>query len=205
MESFDRGHLLFGLVFTWLAGMGRYWDNPRAGWLQHLGVGSLVYVLVLSALLWLILRPVVGRQLSYAKLLTFVSLTSPPAILYAIPVERFTDLPTAQGLNIGFLAVVATWRVALLLFYVIRGLQLRIGEAVVVTLLPLTLIVSALTALNLQHVVFRIMGGLAEEERTAHDGAYATVVMLTILSVYAFVPLLFCYGFVVLRRWRERR
>ena len=50
-------HLLVGLLFTWIAGMARYWDSPRAHRAQHLGLGSLVYVLVLSAFLGLLLMP----------------------------------------------------------------------------------------------------------------------------------------------------
>src|SRR3712207_7552248 len=45
--------LAFGLACTWLVGVGRYWDNPRASLLQHLGVGSVVYVFALALLLWL--------------------------------------------------------------------------------------------------------------------------------------------------------
>ena len=33
-------HLVFGLVCAWLAGMGRYWDDPGAHLLQRLGDGS---------------------------------------------------------------------------------------------------------------------------------------------------------------------
>ena len=31
-----QAYLAFGLLFTWLAGVGRYWDNPRAGLWQQL-------------------------------------------------------------------------------------------------------------------------------------------------------------------------
>ncbi len=30
-------HLVFGLVFTWLAGMGRYWDSPHPHIVQSMG------------------------------------------------------------------------------------------------------------------------------------------------------------------------
>ncbi len=49
-----------------------------------------------------------------------VCLTAPPALLYAIPVERFFDAATARNINTGFLAFVAAWRVALLAFYLMR-------------------------------------------------------------------------------------
>ena len=41
-------YLTVGLGFTWLAGIGRYWDNPRAEWWQHLGFGSVIYVFALA-------------------------------------------------------------------------------------------------------------------------------------------------------------
>jgi hypothetical protein len=47
-----RAFLIFGLFFTWLAGVGRYWDNPRADLWQSLGLGSLVYVFVLALMIW---------------------------------------------------------------------------------------------------------------------------------------------------------
>lgn len=59
---------------------------------------------------------------SYWEMLTFVCLTSPPALLYAIPVDQFLSLEVARNINLIFLAVVAAWRVALLIFYLRRGL-----------------------------------------------------------------------------------
>jgi hypothetical protein len=53
-KRFGTWYLGFGLVCTWLAGIGRYWDNPRAELWQWLGFGSLVYVFILAGLLWLI-------------------------------------------------------------------------------------------------------------------------------------------------------
>src|SRR5712671_2538046 len=66
-------HLAFGVLCTWLVGMGRYWDNPRVGLLQHAGIGSVVYVFVLSMLLWLIVLPLKPKDWSYFRVCTFVS------------------------------------------------------------------------------------------------------------------------------------
>lgn len=133
-RSFNRSHLILGLVFTWLVGMGRWWDDPGANLLQHLGVGSVVYVFVLAGLLWLVVRPFSPENWKYCHVLTFVALTSPPAILYAIPVERFTELSTAREINVWFLATVAAWRVALLFFYLRRSARLTLFAVVVATL-----------------------------------------------------------------------
>lgn len=177
-----RAYLLFGLAFTWLAGIGRYWDNPRAQLWQSLGLGSLVYVFVLALIIWALLAPLKPRNWSYRNVLLFVTLTAPPAVLYAIPVERFMAADSAVLVNIWFLAVVASWRVALYAVFLRRAAGLSYPAVIVGTLLPLTIIVVALTVLNLEHVVFKIMGGLREDEKSANDGAYTVVIFLSVLS-----------------------
>ena len=190
----NRRHLALGLICTWLVGMGRYWDNPRVGWLQHLGVGSIVYVFILALFLWLIIWPLRPRNWSYFRVLTFVSLVSPPAILYAIPVERFVSLDTANSVNAIFLAIVAIWRVALLIFFLKRLGELDWFSIVVATLLPLTLIVVTLTVLNLDQVVFNIMGG--RHDPSPNDAAYLILVLLSWLSIYLFIPLVVAYAII---------
>ena len=172
--------------------MGRWWDDPEAHLLQHLGLGSLLYVFVLAFLLWLLIKPLGPQDWSYQGVLTFVALTSPPALLYAIPVERFLDLDTARQINVWFLAFVAAWRVGLLAFYLRRLARLPWYSVIVATLLPLTVIVSVLTALNLERAVFDVMGGL-REEGTAGDQAYGVLMGLTLLSVLLVGPLLLVY------------
>src|SRR5262245_4439239 len=92
-------HLIVGFLLTWIVGMGRWWEDPRANLLQHLGVGSLAYVVVLALFLWLIIWPVVPRA-SYRNVLTYVTLTAPPAALYAIPVRSWFDLAVAQDIRL---------------------------------------------------------------------------------------------------------
>jgi hypothetical protein len=98
-QSIYNWYLGFGLFFTWLCGIGRYWDNPRAEIWQYLGLGSVVYIFVLAFIVWILIKPLGPRNWSYKNILLFISLTSPPAILYAIPVERFTDLDSEQTQN----------------------------------------------------------------------------------------------------------
>jgi hypothetical protein len=183
--------LPWGLVCTWIVGIGRYWDNPRVGILQHLGLGSIVYVFALSLFLWLIVSPLRPKHWSYFRVLAFVSLVSPPAILYALPVEKFFSLEIASSINVWFLAIVAGWRVALLLFFFRRLGELDWYSIPVATLLPLTLIVFTLTALNLEKAVFDFMGGV--RPGTASDSAYAILFLLSFLSVFLIVPLIICY------------
>ena len=201
-RGFGRAHLLFGLVCTWVVGMGRWWDDSRAGWLQHLGVGSVVYVFILAGVLWAIARPLGPRRWSYVHVLTFVALTAPPAALYAIPVERLYGMETARGLNVLFLLVVASWRVALLLFYLVRHGGLRLFPALVAALMPIVAIVFTLTALNLEKAAFETMGGMRGTP-SANDGAYVVLTLLTVLSVLL-LPLLFIAYVYLSSRARAR-
>jgi hypothetical protein len=201
-------HLAFGLGCAWLVGIGRYWDNPRVGLAQHVGLGSVIYVFVLALFLWLLVWPLRPRDWNYFRVLTFVSLVSPPAILYAIPVEKFWSFETAIGLNLLFLAIVATWRVALLVFFLRRLGDLNWFSITIATLLPLTVIIVTLTVLNLDKAVFSIMGGVAEP--TAGDAAYGFLILLSYFSILIFIPLVICYVVVsiqsirgVLARTRE--
>jgi hypothetical protein len=177
-----KSYLAFGLFFTWLAGVGRYWDNPRAELWQLAGLGSVAYVFVLSAILWILLAPLRPKNWSYRTVLLFVTLTAPPAVLYAIPVERFMAPAQAAQTNAWFLAIVATWRVGLLAVFLRRVARLPWLQLIVATLLPLALIVVALAILNLEHVIFDLMAGIREEDRSANDAAYAFVFGLAYLS-----------------------
>lgn len=205
LGELENAHLAAGLACTWVVGMGRWWDDPKASLLQHLGLGSVAYAFVLAALLWLVVLPLAPRQLSYRTSLTFVVLTSPPAILYAIPVERWMDMRSAGQVNLWFLALVATWRVALLLRFFASVPGVGAVKGSIAALLPLAAIVTALTALNLHRVVFSLMGGIAEADRTAHDAAYGVLVLLTLLASMAFPVLLVAYAISIAHSWGKRR
>jgi hypothetical protein len=199
LRTHPNAYLAFGLIATWLAGIGRYWDNPRAEAWQLAGLGSLAYVLVLALFVWIVLLPLRPARWSLRNVLTFVVLTAPPALLYAIPVERFLPLTTAAGLNAGFLAVVATWRVALYAVFLRRVAQLSAFAIVVGTLLPLTAIVVTLTLFNLEHVMFDLMAGIRPEQASGNDTAYLVVLVMGVLSLYAFPILLIGYIVAIIR------
>ena len=193
-----------GLSFTVLAGMGRYWDNPRAYFWQKLGLGSVIYTFVLAAFLWAIIRPLRPARWSYLNVLVFVTLTAPPALLYAIPVERLVEYGLAENLNVTFLAIVAIWRVALLVAFLRRVARLSGMAILVATTLPLALIVCALTALNLEHVVFDFMAGNTDPQRPANMGAYFAVAFIAVISVFAAPILLAIYASLVREARRGR-
>jgi len=172
--------------------MGRWWDDAGASMLQHLGVGSIIYIFILSLVLWFevfLLRP---KNWSYIHVLTFVAMTSLPAILYGIPVEKFLSLEAAQFVNLIFLIIVATWRVALLAYYLRVHARLSAFAVAVMTLLPLTAIVTVLTILNLERAAFVSMGGFRGTP-TSHDSAYDFLAALTAVSILLFIPLVISY------------
>lgn len=199
MHTEWKAFLTFGLTFTWLAGIGRYWDNPKAHLWQHLGLGSVAYVFVLALIVWVLLTPLKPKNWSYRNVLLFITLTAPPAVLYAIPVEQFMTAEVAQTANAWFLIVVATWRVALFFVFLHRVAGLSSGIVVVASLLPLVIIIIALSMLNLEHVVFSLMSGIREEDRSPNDSAYGVVFLLSMLSFMAAPFLLIAYVVAIVR------
>lgn len=194
-----KAFLVFGLVFTWLAGVGRYWDNPKAHLWQHLGLGSVAYVFVLAAIVFLLVLPLGPKNWSYRNVLLFISLTAPPAVLYAIPVELFMTPSAARTTNAWFLTVVAIWRVGLFSAFLKHVAKLSPGAVFIATLLPLAIIVVALSFLNLEHVVFDLMSGTKPGDRSPNDSAYGVVVTLSMLSFLA-APLLAIGYFILIYR-----
>lgn len=202
MLAFNSKHLIAGFIGTWIVGMGRYWDDARASLLQHLGVGSVIYVFVLAGFIWLILLPFKIDHWIYKTVLTFITLTSFPAIIYAIPVEKFFSASDANGLNAWFLAIVAFWRLYLLYYFLKHFTKMSTGNILVVTFMPMCLIVSLLTIFNLHHVVFDLMGGIREP--SPHDRSYAVLILLTGLSVILVLPLIIAYGIGIYNYRRKR-
>lgn len=191
MLQFNKKHFIAGLVGTWIVGMGRYWDDPKATLLQHLGLGSVIYIFTLAAFIWLIIKPFKVKDWNYFTVLTFISLTSFPAIFYAIPVERFFPVGIANTMNVWFLAIVAAWRLGLLYHFLKRFTKLSPGNILTVTLMPICLIISTLTVLNLHRVVFEVMGGIRNP--SPHDSSYLILMLLTGISMFLTIPLLIAY------------
>jgi hypothetical protein len=195
-------YMAFGLLATWLAGVGRYWDHPRAELWQYLGLGSVAYVFALALVIWVLLAPLRPRNWSYRNVLLFITLTAPPALLYAIPVEKYVSMKAAQAINAWFLAIVATWRVALLVAFLRRVAQLSGITIFVAALVPLVVIVNALAFLNLEHVVFDFMAGIREQDRSSADTAYVVVWWISVLSILMAPFLLAAYAAMIYRAWR---
>jgi hypothetical protein len=87
-----RWHFLaLGLVSSWLAGMGRYWDTPDAQWWQYAGLGSVVYTFFMATFLFaLILLGLDGtNESSFREVLDFVEQSG----LYEVQVTLQTPFP----------------------------------------------------------------------------------------------------------------
>jgi hypothetical protein len=196
-------HLAFGLAWAWIAGIGRYWDNHRVGFWQHLGLGSVIYVFILALFLGLVIWPMRPRHWTYFRVVAFVAMVSPPALIYAIPVERFLPLYTANSINAMFLLIVAVWRVALLFWFLNRVGRLPWYVVFVGATLPLSFIVVALTMLNLEKVVFELMGGMTQP--SGNDSAYVALFYISLISIYLFIPLLIAYVTIAVIRITQAR
>lgn len=192
LKNLGGYYIAFILFTSWLAGIGRYWDHPRPEIWQSLGLVSVVYIFVLAFILWIIILPLFPANWSYKSVLVFVGMTSPLGILYAIPVEKFFKLGTAQTINVWFLAIVATWRVILLFLFMKRSAKLGGFTVVVASLLPLALIITILTVLNMETVVFELMAGITSEP-TGNDQAYMVLFFLTIISTMLSPALILVY------------
>ena len=190
LAEHPTAYLVFGLLTAWAAGIGRYWDHPNATFLQYAGLGSVVYVPLLAFLLWAICRPLAPLGLPFRRVVGFVALTSLPAVLYAVPVERFLSASAARSANAIFLAVVAAWRVALLVVFMKRSAGLSNDCLIVGTLLPLALVVCALAGLNLEHAVFQFMARPGDRlPPTPNDLSYLVVLMLAFAAQVLCIPL----------------
>jgi hypothetical protein len=191
IHSLNRSHFIVGLSGTWLAGVGRYWDHPHAEPLQYAGLGSVIYIFILALLIFLVVLPYKLKGWSYFKVLTFISLTSFPAILYSIPVEKFMVMNVAASVNAWFLGIVAVWRLALLFRFLKIFNSLQWWNVLFIALFPMCFVIVSLTALNLEKVVFNIMGGL--RETTGREKSYTVLIALSYISLLAFLPLLIGY------------
>lgn len=190
-------YLAFGLFLTWAAGVGRYWDSAEATLWQHLGLGSLGYVFLLALVLWLLVAPLGPKNWTYRNVLLFVTFTSPPALLYAIPVEMWVPASTALAINAVFLAIVAVWRVALLVVFLKRVAALGSSAVFVATLLPLASIVDVISFMGLGDAVYTTMAGLQDPNGSAAATRHAILESICVASAAITPALVMLYGWTI--------
>lgn len=134
--------ILVGTVLVLSAGIARNYDHLDLLRDKEWFIGPFVASLVTSVFVYLWVYPglklhtIQPRERFFLTFLNLVWLTAPCAWLYGIPVEKFTDMYTATIWNIGFLAAVSLWRVAL----IVRALTVLTGarwlRAALVILVP---------------------------------------------------------------------
>jgi len=189
--AFTWWHFAFGLLITWLVGMGRYWDNPRVETVQRLGGGSFAYVFILALLLFAVGLPFRDKNWTYPRVLTMVVLSSPPAAIYALPVEKLFDFETARSFNTLFFGLVALWRMLIWGRFVFLMCPTSTPGRISVIFLPVTAILVVLAVLNLEQAVADLMSGLQPAPNgTTADRAYIWLIMLTALDVYLVFPVI---------------
>lgn len=158
--------VVVGLLFVLSAGLAREYDAedllaepyhvflPLAASLAT-SVG-LYLLLSLAARCW---QNLGHWQLGYLRFLGLYWMTAPLAWLYAIPVERFLSPYDATLANLVLLAVVATWRVVLMVRVVAVLFRGRLLAAATVVLFFADLIVVPATAITSLSLI-GLMGGI---------------------------------------------
>ncbi|NUM52468.1 MAG: hypothetical protein HUU46_02380 [Candidatus Hydrogenedentes bacterium] len=199
-------YFVCGIVATWIVGLGRWWDDGGANLFQKLGLGSVVYVFVLAFFLWITLLPMRPNDWSYPRVLVCVTFTALPGIVYAIPVERMMTSAVAARVNLGFLAFVAGWRVALLMFFARRLGKLTWPRTLVGSLFPLVFVVTLVSAtVKLNMSLLRDMAGIKNfnDEQLVVEAA-ANVV--SEVSNPLFLPLMIAYvTLAIISLYRAKR
>jgi hypothetical protein len=204
----SRWSLALGFLFVLLAGLAREYDGEdllREPWHLAIPLGA---SLATSALLYLLVRGVAWRHgatepplaSGYLDFLGLYWLTAPLALVYAIPFERFLSAGDATRANLWMLALVALWRVVLMVRVVSVLYQTSFLSALFLVLLFADTVAVILLS-NTELPIIAIMGGirLSESESILHS----TVWLMRVLTVLSW-PVWLIGALVVIvrkRRW----
>jgi hypothetical protein len=202
----DRRCLWVGLLLVLSAGLAREYDGQdllREPWYLLIPVGASLaasFLLFLVACGRLFLRKGGGPPFfaAYRSFLTLFWMTAPLAWLYAVPYERFLSPGAATSANLWTLALVAAWRVALMVrvVSVITGREVISSSFLVMSFAD----AAALAAVYMMpQPVVSFMGGvrLTESEAAIHSATFL-VSCLGILSA----PVWVIGGAVAFFTWR---
>jgi hypothetical protein len=198
-----------GLLFVLSTGFAREYDGEdllHEPWqlLIPLAASSATSVL-LYCVLWIVLRGWSTFPNEWRTFQSFVALywmTAPLAWIYAIPVERFLSPAEATAVNLLLLAVVAVWRVLLIIqviAVIFRAPSLQVAFPV---LLFANTVLIALTIL-VPVPIFAIMGGIRLSE--SEELMMGVTLVALLISQYTWIFFGFCtLGSVFLFDPRER-
>lgn len=176
-------HVAVGLLFTWLVGIARNWDYANADVAARLGLYSIAYVFLLSPLIWALTIPLQVEESKFVRVLAAVCMTAPYGLIYGIPVEMMFETDTAAAINLWFLGIVATFRVASLGHFLVLGICRSITSMIGVLSLPICIIAVLLTITGRSGKVIELMSGLRQDEQTAREIAGASVNAIGVLAV----------------------
>lgn len=201
-----REAVWLGLAFVLLAGVARDYDGEdllaRPYWLALPFAASLVTSLLLYGLEQLVATPKPpARVVSYRQFLALYWLTAPLAWLYALPVERWMSEGVAAEFNLWLLAIVATWRVFLMVrvFSVLFGVSAGFATTVVLFFADS---VVAVASWQVPIPIFNVMGGV---RLTGSESVLLGSVLLTrLVSVLLWPILLIVFVVSVWRRRQDR-
>jgi len=150
----DRTSIPVGLILVLLAGVARDHDLED---LTGEGIGTVFLGLAISSALWIVLHIGIlwtfrGRWIGEdgkpapapgpTVLLGAIWATAPLAWLYAVPFERMADPVSADDDNVALLALVATWRVLLMIRVLSVLTATGMAAAAPAILAPVTILVA---------------------------------------------------------------
>ena len=189
----SRSAFWIGLMFVIAAGFAREYDGEyliAEPWHLVLPLAaSLIGCAAMVLVTYFFLKCNGEKESSlieiFRSFLNVYWMTAPLALVYGLPVERFFDPGNATRANLYLLAIVAVWRVALM----IRCVFVLCGTSVWRSAIVVLLFSDVLAMIALYYApgpIFMIMGGvrLTESEQI-------------ILSVRMFLTLL-CYGTILI-------
>ncbi len=181
-DRFSWKHFAVGLVLTWMVGIARNWDLATAPVWASLGLASVAYIFFMAAGIWVFTRFIAFPSIPYMKVLTMVSLTAAPGLIYGIPVEMFMAPQDARSTNVVFLFLVASYRVALALQYLCLAGRLNLIQSFFTLGSPISAIVVGLHMTGRVQMVFDLMGGNRGRESVPME---EETVILNTLCCYA--------------------
>jgi len=193
----QRGSLIVGLVLVLCAGIAREYDHEYIGdapvfFLLPLFASLVIALLLYGSLRLFVLRneidPVAGRLVSFLSLFW---LTAPLAWIYALPAERLLPPVAAAVVNLGLLAIVASWRVWLLGRACALLFDASLPRVLAAILLPGSILVWVGSIASTLSLV-SIMGGisLAPETRLLVDVNWFVFYTAPVFCVASLVALL---------------
>lgn len=206
------GSLWIGLLFVIAAGFAREYDGeyllaepwhlvlPLAASL----IGCSFMVLLIFIAAWCRGERKAGIALTFSTFLRCYWMTAPLAMVYGIPVERMFDPGGATQANLMLLAIVATWRVLLMIRCVHVLYDNRIFQSVVVVML-FSDVLALIALAYIPGPIIMIMGGVrltASEQVILSTRIWVQVLGILSMPLWIIAYGVICGGGKLANPWR---